>query len=54
MVGLMRHLSLTTPAGSTDHLAEYVSDSPGVLFDLVYDPWPTPLAAAWKARGAAP
>jgi len=22
-----------------------------VVFDVVYDPWPTPLAAAWAARG---
>ena len=24
-----------------------------MLFDVVYDPWPTPLAAAWVARGGA-
>ena len=41
----------TTPAGVVDPLAELVPDNPGVLFDVVYDPWPTPLAAAWKARG---
>jgi len=23
----------------------------GVLFDVVYAPWPTVLAAAWSARG---
>jgi shikimate dehydrogenase len=23
----------------------------GVLFDIVYDPWPTRLAAAWMAAG---
>jgi shikimate dehydrogenase len=22
-----------------------------VLFDVLYDPWPTPLAAAWAAAG---
>jgi shikimate dehydrogenase len=27
--------------------------APGLLFDLVYDPWPTPLAAAWAAAGGA-
>jgi shikimate dehydrogenase len=41
----------TTPAGAADHLAAAVPDAPGVLFDVVYSPWPTPLAAAWAARG---
>jgi shikimate dehydrogenase len=22
-----------------------------MLFDVVYDPWPTPLAVAWEKRG---
>ena len=42
----------TTPAGASDVL---VADLPGrvggVLFDVVYAPWPTVLAAAWSARG---
>ena len=42
----------TTPAGATDAL---VTDLPGrvdgVLFDVVYAPWPTALAQAWSARG---
>lgn len=38
----------TVPAGADD-LAP--PPSPGVLLDVVYDPWPTPLAAAWKAAG---
>ena len=41
----------TTPAGSADALADHVPPAPGVLFDVVYAPWPTPLAAAWAARG---
>lgn len=41
----------TTPAGASDHLATAVPDAPGSLFDVLYDPWPTPLAAAWSARG---
>lgn len=41
----------TTPAGATDALAGAVPDRPGTLFDVLYDPWPTPLAAAWAARG---
>jgi shikimate dehydrogenase len=41
----------TTPAGATDELAARVPDGPGTLFDVLYDPWPTALAAAWSARG---
>ncbi|MEU5929452.1 shikimate dehydrogenase [Streptomyces antimycoticus] len=40
----------TTPAGTTDALAASVPDRPGALFDVLYEPWPTPLAAAWAAR----
>ncbi|AEW97694.1 MULTISPECIES: shikimate dehydrogenase [Streptomycetaceae] len=43
----------TTPAGATDALADAVPERPGALFDVLYDPWPTPLAAAWRARGGA-
>ncbi|WP_344496531.1 shikimate dehydrogenase [Streptomyces enissocaesilis] len=43
----------TTPAGTTDALAQAVPDRPGTLFDVLYDPWPTALAAAWSARGGA-
>ncbi|MGW8375840.1 shikimate dehydrogenase [Streptomyces sp. ODS28] len=42
----------TTPAGSTDALAGAVPERPGTLFDVLYDPWPTRLAAAWQERGA--
>ncbi len=41
----------TTPAGATDELADAVPAGPGALFDVLYEPWPTPLAAAWSARG---
>lgn len=41
----------TTPAGAADALAPAVPARPGVLFDVVYAPWPTPLASAWAARG---
>ncbi|NGN63061.1 shikimate dehydrogenase [Streptomyces sp. A7024] len=43
----------TTPAGVTDELAAAVPESPATLFDVLYDPWPTPLAGAWAARGGA-
>ncbi|MYV71807.1 shikimate dehydrogenase [Streptomyces sp. SID2131] len=41
----------TTPAGTTNALATAVPDAAGTLFDVLYDPWPTPLAAAWSDRG---
>ncbi|MEW1697075.1 shikimate dehydrogenase [Streptomyces sp. NPDC093249] len=41
----------TTPAGTTDTLAPAVPARPGTLFDVLYDPWPTALAAAWSERG---
>lgn len=41
----------TTPAGSTDVMASSVPADVGLLFDVVYDPWPTPLAAAWTSAG---
>ncbi|MGP3969109.1 shikimate dehydrogenase [Streptomyces sp. 6N223] len=41
----------TTPAGATDSLAPAAPAAPGTLFDVLYDPWPTPLAAAWEDRG---
>ncbi|KOT91132.1 shikimate dehydrogenase [Streptomyces rimosus subsp. pseudoverticillatus] len=43
----------TTPAGTTDALAAAVPERPGTLFDVLYEPWPTALAAAWSARGGA-
>ncbi|WP_372351913.1 shikimate dehydrogenase [Streptomyces sp. KL116D] len=42
----------TTPKGGTDHLVGEVPARVGTLFDVVYDPWPTRLAAAWQDRGA--
>jgi shikimate dehydrogenase len=42
----------TVPKGAADALATAVSWRPGtVLFDAIYDPWPTPLAAAAAAHG---
>ncbi|MET9775169.1 shikimate dehydrogenase [Streptomyces sp. NPDC006367] len=43
----------TTPAGTTDALASAVPEMPGTLFDVLYDPWPTALAARWSAYGGA-
>ncbi|WP_377268243.1 shikimate dehydrogenase [Peterkaempfera sp. SMS 1(5)a] len=43
----------TTTAGANDHLADAVPDRPGAYFDVLYHPWPTPLAAACAARGGA-
>jgi shikimate dehydrogenase len=50
--GLSRPLVIaTTPGGAADDLAEHVRPPCGVLFDVAYDPWPTPLGAAWQAAG---
>ncbi|MFD5637681.1 shikimate dehydrogenase [Streptomyces sp. NPDC127077] len=43
----------TTPAGTTDALASAVPGSPATLFDVLYEPWPTDLAARWSAYGGA-
>lgn len=43
----------TVPAGAADGLADAVPAQPGTLFDVVYDPWPTALAARWAERGGA-
>lgn len=41
----------TVPKGAADGLAGSVPPTPGCLLDVVYDPWPTPLAAAWLGAG---
>lgn len=51
----------TAPAGAADGIAAGLGDVLGtaslradqVLLDVVYDPWPTPLAAAWQHHGGA-
>ncbi|MFI6249362.1 shikimate dehydrogenase [Streptomyces sp. NPDC051016] len=43
----------TTPAGSTDALAGAVPERPTTLFDVLYHPWPTALAARWSMFGGA-
>ncbi|WP_030166486.1 shikimate dehydrogenase [Streptomyces sp. NRRL S-813] len=43
----------TTPAGTTDPLATAVPERPATLFDVLYDPWPTALAARWSMAGGA-
>ena len=46
-----RWWSAPTPAGATDGLVARVPRTVGTLFDVLYDPWPTPLAAAWRRAG---
>ncbi|MEV4756787.1 shikimate dehydrogenase [Micromonospora sp. NPDC049559] len=42
----------TVPKRAADHLADEVAWRSGtVLFDALYDPWPTPLAAAARRAG---
>jgi shikimate dehydrogenase len=45
---------VTTPAAAVAAEADRVragGPPPGLLLDLIYDPWPTPLAVAWAAAG---
>jgi len=37
----------TVPKGAADWLAAAATPTPGVLLDVVYDPWPTALATSW-------
>lgn len=41
----------TVPPGAADQLARAVPGRVGVLLDVVYSPWPTKLAAAWRSAG---
>ncbi|GAA4424342.1 shikimate dehydrogenase [Georgenia halophila] len=48
----------TVPAGAADELAAALADrldgaalAGSVLLDVVYDPWPTPLARVWESAG---
>jgi shikimate dehydrogenase len=41
----------TAPSGAADLLADSVPDRPAALLDVVYLPWPTPLARAWREAG---
>ncbi|MGW0878631.1 shikimate dehydrogenase [Streptomyces sp. NPDC002671] len=43
----------TTPAGTTDALVTAVPERPATLFDVLYEPWPTELAARWSMFGGA-
>ena len=41
----------TTPAGAADLLAENLpAQVSGLLFDVIYKPWPTVLASAWSDK----
>jgi shikimate dehydrogenase len=45
----------TVPAGAADIYAQRIARGtlrPHALLDVVYDPWPTPLATAAQQRGA--
>ena len=41
----------TTPMGVVDELAREVYSPAGLLLDVVYNPWPTQLAASWAVTG---
>ncbi len=40
----------TVPAGGADELAGAVPAGAGLLHDVLYHPWPTPLARSWAAH----
>jgi shikimate dehydrogenase len=42
----------TVPRGAADEYAGIAWRAGGVLFDVVYDPWPTPVAQAARRAGA--
>ncbi len=62
-VGARRHPLVvnTTPVGAADELADVIGEATaggqaadksfGTLFDVLYHPWPTPLAAVWERAG---
>jgi shikimate dehydrogenase len=41
----------TVTAGAADDRAEEIAASAAVVFDAIYDPWPTPLAQSAQAAG---
>ena len=41
----------TTPVGVMDNSAREVISPKGLLLDVVYNPWPTQLAASWSVNG---
>lgn len=43
----------TTPVGVLDAIAREVYAPSGILLDVVYNPWPTQLAASWAVTGGA-
>jgi shikimate dehydrogenase len=42
----------TVPAEVAAQTVEHLPAELGTLFDALYEPWPTPLAQAWRGRGA--
>ncbi len=49
--GLLAPLVVSAvPSGAPDALVHAVPTMAGTLFDVVYDPWPTPLAERWTVR----
>lgn len=51
-VSLHEAVVATLPAYAADYLATQITSTPlPPLLDVIYDPWPTDLAAAWRANG---
>lgn len=41
----------TTPRGASDELVNSIKHQGGVLLDVAYHPWPSPLAKHWQSLG---
>lgn len=44
-------LASTIPAEATAPIAKHLADAAATVFDVVYDPWPTPLTSAAEGTG---
>lgn len=40
----------TLPKGALDSRADKLANGQGILFDVLYDPWPTQVAAQWSGQ----
>lgn len=41
----------TTPKGVTDVFSDVIPHEPGILFEVLYAPWPTPIVSQWERNG---
>jgi shikimate dehydrogenase len=41
----------TTPGTTASVFIDHITVTPGVFFDVLYKPWPTPLLSKWRSAG---